>query len=89
MQIFLSMLTNLLNCASKLGLSNFNGKGTLVLSSGFSLSIMALSSRSLTLFPLMSLALAMVSSNLLTPKEIALTWALGLASVYPGKTPGV
>jgi len=29
----------------------------------------------------MSLALVMVSSNLLPPKEMALTWALGLASV--------
>jgi len=29
MQIFLSILTNLLNCASKLGLARLNGKGTL------------------------------------------------------------
>ena len=89
MQIFLSMLINLLNCASKLGIASLNGKGSLVLSSGFSPSTATFSLKSLTLHPLMSLALVMVSSNLLTPKEIALTWALGLASVYPGKTPGV
>jgi len=81
MQIFLSILTNLLNCVSKLGLARLNGKGTFGLSSRFSPSIVAFSPKSLTFSPLMSLALAMVSSNLLPPKEIALTWALGLASV--------
>ena len=35
MQIFLSILTNLLNCASKLGLARLTEKGTLGLSSGF------------------------------------------------------
>ena len=79
MQIFLITLTNLLNCASKLGLARLNGKETLDLSSGFSPSIMAFSSRSLTLSPSMFLALATTSSSLLPPKEIALTWALGLA----------
>jgi len=43
MQIFLSMLTNLWNCASKLGLARLNEKGTLGLSSGFSLSTAAFS----------------------------------------------
>jgi len=81
MKIFLSILTNLLNCASKLGLARLSGKGTLGLSSGFSPSIVAFSPKSLTLSPLMSLALAMVSSNLLHLKEIVLPWALGLASV--------
>jgi len=81
MQIFLSILTNLLNCASKLGLARLNEKGTLGLSSGFSPSIVAFSLKSLTLSPVMFLALAKVSSYLLPPKEIALTWALGLASV--------
>ena len=82
MQIFLSILTNLLNCASKLGLASLNEKGTLVLLSCFSLSIMAFSPRSLAHTPSMFSALAMVSYNcLLPPKEIVLTWALGLASV--------
>jgi len=80
-KIFLSILTNLLNCASKLCLERLNEKGMLGLSSGFSPSIVAFSPKSLTLSPLMSLALVMVSSNLLPQKEIALTWALGLASV--------
>ena len=69
MQIFLSILTNLLNCASKLGLVRLNEKGTLGLSSGFSPSIVAFLLKSLTLPPLMSLALAMVSSNLLPQKK--------------------
>ena len=81
MQIFLSILTNLLNCASKLGLARLNEKGTLGLSSGFSPSTVTLSLKSLTFPPLMSLVLVMVSSNLLPPKEMALTWALGLALV--------
>ena len=81
MQIFLSMLTNLLNCASKLGLARLNENGILVLASGFSPYTVTFSLKSLTPTPLMSLALVMVSSNLLAPKEMALIWALGLASV--------
>ena len=69
MQIFLSMLTNLWNCASKLGLARLNENGTLGLASGFSLSTATFSLKSLILPPLMSLALVMVSSNLLPQKK--------------------
>ena len=47
MKIFLSMLTNLWNCASKLGLARLNENGTLGLSSGFSLSTATFSLKSL------------------------------------------
>ena len=68
-----------------LGLARLNEKGTLGLSSGFSLSTATFSLKSLILSPLMSLALVMVSSNLLPPKEMALTWALGLLRFDRGR----
>jgi len=85
MQVFLSMLTNLWNCASKLGLARLNENGTLGLSSGFSLSTATFSLKSLILSPLIFVALVMVSSNLLPPKEMALTWALGLLRFDRGR----